>query len=158
MRQSLKSRTRMVLAAAALAAAVPAPALAAGELPATNIGVFLGITDAQTTEFTFGVEAEYHFAKHFGVGAVLETTPEGHGGYGVTMALAMAHLHPGYKLRLSGGIGAEFVKGKTYEVFRLAAAYEHFMAKYYLLAPTVAVDFVNGQENLVVGLVFGRSF
>ena len=143
---------------AACSIATPVIAAGEGDLPVTNIGVFLGMTDAKTTEFTFGVEAEYHFANHFGVGAVLETTPEGHGGYGVTMALAMAHLHPGLNLRLSGGVGAEFVKGKTYEVFRLAAAYEHFMRKYYLLAPTVAVDFVNGEENLVVGLVFGRSF
>ena len=131
------------------------------EHPTHVIGLFLGATDEDkgSTEFTFGGEYEYRLNQYFGVGGVVERTPDGHHGDGVTVALGALHVHPMGALRLTGGIGREMVDGHEDEtLYRLGAAYDFELANSFALAPTVNVDFVDGKENFVFGAVLSRHF
>lgn len=131
------------------------------EYPSHVVGLFLGGTDEDegSTEFTFGGEYEYRFSQYFGVGGVVERTPDGHHGDGVTVALAALHLHPMGALRLTGGIGREMVDGHEDEtLYRLGAAYDFELPNSFALAPTFDIDFVDGKENFVFGVTLSRHF
>jgi len=128
--------------------------------PAHVVGAFLGATDTDGSDFTFGVEYEYRFSKMFGVGVVAEHTPAAHHDDGITVGLAALHFHPAGGLRLTGGIGKEWVGGDhshSTTLYRLGAAYDFELGKF-AVAPTVNVDFVDGHEAVVYGLVISRHF
>lgn len=131
-----------------------------GHYPAHIVGVFVGATDADTTEFTIGAEYELKFSKRFGVGGVVEHIPQAHHGDGVTVAVAALHFHPAGGLRLTAGIGEEWVHGAhptSHGLFRLGAAYD-FEVGGFGLAPTINVDFVNDEEVIVFGVALSKHF
>lgn len=151
--------------------------------PDHALGVFLGgTTTEESSEFTFGLEYEYRLTKHIGIGIVGEHTPDAAAfTQGATTALALVHLHPYRGLSLIAGIGAEIGHGSELEeelefeegvarrrivgvepeaeiVYRLGVAYDVHLSKTFSIAPSVNVDFVNGEENVVFGGIFMYHF
>ena len=123
------------------------------------IGAFAGATDpsGEKADLTYGLEYEYRASRRLGFGLIGERTPDGHHGDGVDVAVAAAHLHVG-ALRLTAGLGREWVDGYGSEPLqRLGVAYDIEVGPV-ALAPTVSVDFVDGHEIPVYGLVVLRHF
>jgi len=124
-------------------------------------GVFLGVTHIDSeTEFTFGFEYEYKLNDHWGLGAVYERTNAAHHNDGVAVVLASIYYHPNKNIRLGVGAGEERIGGghpHTEDLYRISAAYD-FHINSFGLAPTIAVDFVDGNEALVFGIAFTRPF
>lgn len=118
-------------------------------------GIIVGATNAEgETETTVGIEYEYKFNSNFGLGAVWERTPEGHGGDGVNVAVASIFYHPTDEWRLGVGYGEERIGGKKVkykDVTRISATYE-FITDNFIIAPEVAVDFIDGEKATVVGV------
>jgi len=97
--------------------------------------------------------------QYLGFGGVIERSPDGHKGDGVTVALVAVHVHPMGALRLTAGFGIESVDGHDDEtLYRLGAAYDFEIGHSMAIAPTVNVDFVDGKENIVFGAVLSRHF
>jgi hypothetical protein len=148
----------------------PASAADDGELKRHVPGVFLGVTSGDgETDYTVGLEYEYRMTPLFGLGAVVETTPERHGGDGVNVALGAIHVHPMGGLRLTAGYGWEDIldatekraKGKApsknEDLFRIGAAYDFHVGNFGI-APSVNLDFVGGHEVAVFGIAIVRPF
>lgn len=118
-------------------------------------GVFLGATHFDgESDFTFGVEYEYMFDKHFGAGLIWERTAEGHDGDGVNVVIAEVFYHPNHHWRFGIGFGEEQIRGKKpkeKDLWRLSATYEYPVGQF-VVAPTVAVDFIDGDRATVAGL------
>lgn len=118
-------------------------------------GIIVGATNAEgETESTIGFEYEYKFNSSFGIGGVWERTPEGHGGDGVNVAVASLFYHLTEEWRLGVGFGEERIGGKKVkhkDVTRLSVTYE-FVTDNFILAPEVAVDFIDGEKATVVGV------
>lgn len=135
---------------------------ASSHYPAHIVGIFTGITDGDTSDFTFGAEYEFRINEMFGVGGVVEYTSAAHHDDGVTVALAAVHVHPYGGLRLTGGIGKEWIGGEhphSDTLYRLGAAYDIEIGNFGLaIAPTFNVDFVGSHETYVYGLVLSKHF
>jgi hypothetical protein len=129
---------------------------------ATHIpGIFLGATNMKSeTEFTFGIEYEYKLSDKWGVGAVFERTNAAHYNDGVAVGLVSAYYHPTNSVRFGIGFGQERVGGghpHKEDLYRLSAVYDiHF--ENFGLAPTLAVDFIDGQEAVVFGFAITKPF
>ena len=126
-------------------------------------GLFLGATipEEGSTEVTIGAEYEYRINEMFGVGGIVEYTPEAEDGEGAGVAVAALHVHPMERLRLTVGGGMEFVDSEEKDdeaLFRIGAAYDFELGNNYAIAPTVAVDFVDGDQAVVVGATLSRHF
>lgn len=129
-------------------------ALAAGDAkhyPA----IFLGATNFESeTDTTVGFGYEYKLSSHFGVGGVWERTKEGHDGDGVNVWVGSFFYHPSDHWRLGLGYGEERIGGKKVkhkDLMRLSASYE-FFGDGYILAPEMAVDFIDGEKATVAGV------
>lgn len=124
-------------------------------------GIFLGYTHVESeTEFTYGIEYEYKFHKNWGAGLVYEKTDDAHHGDGVTVKVASLFYHPYGNLRLGIGAGEEKIGGDhphTEDLIRLSASYEYHIGDFGL-APTLAVDFIDGEEAYVFGVAIIRPF
>jgi len=124
-------------------------------------GVFIGATKAQSeTNFTYGVEYEYKLNKGWGVGAVYEMTNDAHHKDGVAVTLASIYYHPNKNIRLGIGFGQERIGGHhphNENLYRVSAAYD-FHIKGLGIAPTIATDFVDGEEAFVVGIAITKPF
>ena len=154
----MKMFTKTLIASLLLGTAVQAQAAGdAKHFP----GVFVGATHAKSeTDFTFGFEYEYKFDKKWGVGAVFERTNDAHKGDGVSVSLASLYYHPWRDLRLGAGIGRERIGGAhphSEDLYRLSASYEFHVGSG-AVAPTIAVDFVDGKEIWVAGFAFIKPF
>jgi hypothetical protein len=124
-------------------------------------GIFVGATHFDSeTELTFGLEYEYKIDSQWGVGAVYEKTTDAHHGDGVSVSLISAFYHPNSNVRLGLGLGQESIGGyhpHTESLYRVSAGYD-FHVDRFGIAPTVAVDFIDGEEALVIGVAFTRPF
>ncbi len=124
-------------------------------------GIFLGATHAESdTEFTYGIEYEYKFKPQWGVGAVYEKTDDAHHGDGVTVKLAALYYHPFSYLRIGVGFGEEKIGGDhphTEDLYRLSINYDYHLGDFNI-EPTLAVDFIDGEEAWVLGVAFVRPF
>lgn len=150
-------------AAAALLAPVDAMAesdyAGAGHHSPHIIGAFAGSTDPEgaPAEFTWGLEYEYRPDDRFGIGLVAERTSDAHHGDGVDVAVGMLHYHVAH-FRFSAGMGKEWVNDHGSEwLKRLGVAYD-ISAGPVEIAPTVAVDFIDGHEVLVYGIAVLTHF
>jgi hypothetical protein len=136
------------------------PAQAAGEVKHIP-GIFVGATNFDSeTKLTLGLEYEYKINQQWGVGAVYESTSEAHHGDGVTVSLVSAFYHPDNHIRLGIGLGQEEVGGyhpHTENLYRISAGYDYHVDQFGI-APTVAVDFIDGEQALVFGVAFTRPF
>ena len=123
--------------------------------------VFVGGTSFDgETEFTYGVEYEYKFSKRWGAGAVFEKTNDAHHGDGTTVSLASLYLHPWKELRVGAGFGREKVGGAhphKENLARVSVSYDFHVGEFGL-APTIAVDFIDGETATVFGVAFVKSF
>ena len=132
-------------------------------------GIFLGATTADSeTEFSFGFEYEYKFSKRWGAGLVFEKTNDAHHGAGVDISLAAVYLHPWKELRIGAGFGQEKVgsytdddnhhhQGFKEDLVRVSLSYDFHISDFGV-APTIAVDFIDGETTTVVGLAFIKAF
>lgn len=130
-------------------------------LPRHLPGLFIGVTSGSGEDtFTAGLEYEYRFSPSFGLGAIYERSPQRHHSDGTAVGLVTLNWHPTAVIKLFGGGGRERVfdkKSHRYTVYRIGAAYD-FHVGHFALAPSIAVDFVNHQHNLVYGLSFIQPF
>ena len=124
-------------------------------------GIFVGYTNASDeTHFTYGLEYEYKFNQTWGVGAVYEKIDDAHHGDGVTVTVAELFYHPSNNLRFGVGIGKEKIGGAhphTEDLYRLTASYDYHIGDFGL-APTLAVDFIDGEKAYVFGVALIRPF
>ncbi|XOV78246.1 MAG: hypothetical protein ACFHVJ_15035 [Aestuariibacter sp.] len=124
-------------------------------------GIFIGYTDTEDeTEFTFGFEYEYKFTSEWGIGAVYERLNDAHDGDGIDITLGSLYYHPQPQIRLGLGYGEEDIGGtkpKTKDVVRLSAAYDFHVGDFGI-APTFAVDFIDGDKAYVLGVAIIRPF
>lgn len=126
-----------------------------------NPGIFVGYTHAESeTEFTFGFEYEYKFNQEWGVGFVYEKINDAHHGDGVTVKVAEVFYHPFKNFRVGAGLGEEKIGGThphTEDLYRLTASYDYHIGDFGL-APTIAVDFIDGHQAYVFGVALIRPF
>ncbi len=126
-----------------------------------NAGVFIGFTDRNDVDFTFGGEYEYRPQAPWSFGATIEHTPDVVFGHDFTLVLATAHYRPPSmeRFKLTGGAGIEFkdVGGDDIR-FRLGAGYDVFMNGPLTVTPRVAVDFGGGDESFVFGVTAMYGF
>jgi len=124
-------------------------------------GVFFGYTNAaDETHFTYGLEYEYKFNQTWGLGGVYEKVDDAHHGDGVTVTVAELFYHPLNNIRLGVGVGKEKIGGDhphSEDLYRLTASYEYHIGDFGL-APTLAVDFIDGEKGYVFGLALIRPF
>ncbi len=132
-------------------------------------GIFIGATTTDSeTEFSYGLEYEYKFSKLWGAGFVFETTDDAHHGAGVDVTLAAIYLHPWKELRIGAGFGQEKVgsytdhdhhyhKGYEEDVIRASLSYD-FHVGGFGVAPTIAVDFIDGETATIIGIAFIKAF
>jgi len=124
-------------------------------------GIFLGASTIDgETDFSYGLEYEYKPTKLIGAGIVYENTDNAEHSDGVEVLLAAVYLHPWKELRLGVGFGREKVGGDhshKESLARISINYD-FHVGGIGIAPTVAVDFVGGETDTIVGLSFIKSF
>ena len=124
-------------------------------------GIFVGYTNAKDeTHFTYGVEYEYKFNQTWGVGAVYEKVEDAHHGDGVTVSLAQLFYHPLKNVRMGVGLGKEKIGGAhphSENLYRVSANYDFHVGDFGI-EPTVAIDFIDGDQAYVFGLAFSRPF
>jgi hypothetical protein len=124
-------------------------------------GIFLGYTNASDeTHFTYGLEYEYKFNQTWAVGVVYEKIDDAHHGDGVTVTVAEIFYHPLKNVRLGAGVGKEKIGGAhphSEDLYRLTASYEYHIGDFGL-APTLAVDFIDGEKAYVFGVALIRPF
>jgi hypothetical protein len=124
-------------------------------------GVFVGYTNAaDETLFTYGFEYEYKFTQTWGLGAVYEKIDDAHHADGVTVTVAELFYHPIKNLRFGLGIGKEKIGGDhphSEDLYRLSASYDYHIGDFGL-APTLAIDFIDGENAYVLGVALVRPF
>lgn len=157
------------LTGAALAGLLLAGSAHAGDNGKLNqhvFGLFLGVTDTDyTKEAAYGLEYEYRINKEWGIGAVWEKTPDGYDdGHGHTEDLSVkvisAYWHKDL-LRLGLGVGEEKVHGAhphTEKLIRASAAYDFHLTPNLGIAPSVAIDRVDGHSVYVYGAALTYAF
>jgi len=139
-----------------LICAEPALAQGAASYP-DSLGGFIGFTDRYNTDFTFGAEYEHQLqqARPWSVGGLVEFTPNVRFGNDDTVALATAHYRPASmsRLKLTGGAGIEFRENASdHARFRIGAGYDILKQGRITVTPRVAIDFGEGNENVVFGV------
>ena len=149
-----------------LVLATSANAATPGQLNQHVFGAFFGVSDTNyTKENSYGVEYEYRFNETWGLGAVYEKTPDGYDdGHGhvedFSVKIVSAYWHKDL-LRLGLGVGKEKVYGDhphTENLIRASAAYDFHLTPNLGIAPTVAIDRVDGKSIYVYGAALTLSF
>lgn len=144
---------RSILGALAISAALAGPAAAQHSL-----GGFLGLTDRDDADLTLGVEYEYRYSTRWSFGGVVEFTPDAIANESATVIMGLAHYHVIDRLKLTGGVGAQFTEFDDDLRFRLGAGYEVFRDETFVVTPRAAVDFGDGDENVVLGVTVALPF
>lgn len=123
--------------------------------------IFFGLTHADSeTEFTYALEYEYKFTEQYGAGLIYEKIDNAHHGDGITIQIAALYYHPISSVRLGVGVGKEKVGGHhphTEDLVRVVASYDYHFENF-SVAPTIAVDFVDGETPVVMGIGFIKPF
>jgi hypothetical protein len=121
------------------------------------LAVFAGITDEDRREraATLGIEYERRLSERFGIGALVE---HAYGDLDFTIYAIPFAWHTGHwKWYVAPGIeNSDHHSGNEF-LLRLGVEYAFEVGAYELL-PQFDVDFVDGEEVLVLGLTFGRGF
>jgi len=142
-----------------------APTIAASKSTHHTVGVFLGGSNIQDeTDFSYGLEYEYKFNDTWGLGPVFERTPDADHGLGVNVTLLSLYAHVTPSVRLGLGFGEERIGGDAShdvhkeDLIRVSAAYDFHFDGGFGIAPTIAIDFVDGEQAEVFGIAFTKSF
>lgn len=124
---------------------------------ANFLGVFAGVTDEDRREraATFGIEYERRLSERFGIGALVE---HAFGDLDFTIYAIPFAWHAGpWKWYVAPGIeNSDHHSGNEF-LLRVGVEYG-FEIGDYEIAPQFDVDFVDGEEVLVLALTFGRGF
>ena len=130
------------------------------------VAAFVGVTDTDySNESTYGLEYEYRFNNAWGVGGVWERTPDGHSDSNglkkdTSVKVISAYWHKDY-FRLGLGVGQEKVHGEhshTEDLIRASAAYDFHLTPNLGIAPSVAIDRVDGKNVYVYGAAITYAF
>ena len=124
------------------------------------IGGYLGFTDRNDADFTFGAEYEYQIRSQWSVGATLEYTPDVVLGRDFTLVLGTANFRPSSipRLKLIGGLGVEFREAAGDDVrARIGAGYDVYQGGF-TVTPRLGLDFGDGGENVVLGVTLSARF
>lgn len=127
----------------------------------SKVGGFLGFTDRDDADFTAGLEYEYQLDRNWSIGGVLEHTPDVVFDEDSTVVMATGNFRPtaAPRLKLTGGVGGEFRDYADDDVrFRVGAGYDLFIEGNLTLTPRIAMDFGDGDENIVVGATLFYNF
>jgi len=125
-------------------------------------GLFAGATKAAGNEVdgTIGIEYEYKFSNHYGLGVVYEKSSDAHHGDGVSVYAASVYWHPHTNWRLGLGAGEEKVHGShgyIQSLVRASISYD-FHVGGFGIAPTFNLDRVDGNNIEVYGITFIKTF
>ncbi len=117
---------------------------------------FAGVTHSgrRDNDFALGVAYERLLNESFGIGALVEHT------FGTTdftvYAVPFSYRVDRWKFYVAPGIEDSNEHG-TESLVRLATEYA-FEAGSWEISPQLAVDFVDGDQVLILGVVFGKGF
>jgi hypothetical protein len=120
------------------------------------VSFFVGVTHAGRREngAALGVGYERLLNESFGIGVLAEHT---FGDADFTVyAVAFTYRVDRWKFYIAPGIEDSDAHG-TESLVRLSAEYP-FEAGTWEISPQLAVDFVDGEEVLILGVVFGKGF
>ncbi|MBL4898974.1 MAG: hypothetical protein JKX76_04900 [Colwellia sp.] len=154
-------KIKLLVLASVLSTLVPTMATASSTEHHHFPGIFIGTTTIDSeTDFSYGLEYEYKVSQLWGAGVVFEKTDDAHHGDGIDVKLASLYLHPWKELRVGVGFGKEKVgghHGHEENLKRISINYDFHVAGFGI-APTIAMDFVDGEHATVLGLSFIKSF
>ena len=119
------------------------------------LGIFVGISSESRRErgIALGIEYERRLNKSFGIGLVAEYT-SGDLDFWV-YAVPFAYHTGRWKLYVAPGI--EDGDHGTESLIRIGAEYAYEVGGWEV-SPQLDLDFVNGEEVFVLGVVFGKGF
>lgn len=119
-----------------------------------EVGLFVGLThERRENGLAIGAEYERRFSKSFGVGVFAERT-WGDLDFWV-VGLPLAYHYDRWTFHI--GPGVEFGEDDSESLVRTGVAYEFDIGKYALL-PAFHVDFVDGEQVFILGVVIGTGF
>ena len=161
----------MIAIVGALYLAITAPQLLAAEPDQTAhphaghhhlnvVELFVGNTHEDAHHgsengFTVGFTYERRLSALWGVGGSYEYVAGDFDKWSVGIPL-FVHPYKGWRFQLAPGL--EHKKGEDEFLLRIGAAYEFMLSDRWMLIPEIAVDFVDGEEEIVYGLAFGFGF
>ena len=151
----------VALLAVATARAEPSePAGEAGEVgPRHRLGLFAGVTfkEHEGGSATLGADYLYRLGRPVSVGGVLETTGKDSRDW---ILAALGVWHPSERWRVFGGLGIEVAQDDRDSefLFRVGADYDFELTRHWAIAPTLALDFTESENAIVIGVTFGRGF
>ena len=120
-----------------------------------NVGLFLGGSfEGREEAPAIGLEYERRFSERFGIGALVEYTGDDSDFWVAAIPFA---FHAG-QLKLFLAPGFEDGEHGTEELLRLGVEYGFAFSGGWEIAPQVNVDFVDGEDVWVVGLLFAKGF
>ncbi len=120
-----------------------------------HVTLFLGNTRAHGEDgFTVGADYEYRLSRLAGIGAFVDRA-EGH--HDTTIVGPALFVHPYGHWRLLVAPAVENEGSENQFLLRAGLAYE-FEVGEWTIAPTLNVDFVDGEESSVFGLSIGHGF
>lgn len=159
-----KNRFRVlpVVLAGCLGLAGPAVTQAQGtQADSYTVGGYLGATDRNDVDLTYGAEFEYRPGGQWGYGAIVEHTPDVIRDRGATVLLGTANFRPDRhpRLKLTGGAGVAFTDYAGDNIrFRAGAGYDLIIEGPLTITPRVAFDFGEGSSSVVFGATANYRF
>ena len=124
------------------------------------IGGYLGFTDRDDADFTFGAEYEYQMRSQWSIGALIEYTPDVVLGRDFTLVLGTANFRPSTmdRLKITGGLGVEFRETAGDDLrARIGVGYDVYRGGL-TVTPRLGIDFGDGGENVVLGVTLSSRF
>jgi len=149
-----------VAVAASLAISAGATAQAQPAQP-HSLGGYVGLTDRKDADLTIGAEYEYRLQQRWGLGAVLEWTPDAFPrDNDATLLMGTANFYPVERLKLIGGLGVEFTDFDDELRGRIGASYDVFTPEDqgFYLTPRLSLDFGDRDEAVGFGARLGFPF
>lgn len=121
------------------------------------LGGFIGTTLEERREEnpTFAIEYEYKFSQNWGVGATLEHAA-GELDFNI-FAIPVAYHHQHWKFSVAPGIEQSKHHGSE-PLVRVGVEYIFELQNHWEISPKVNVDFVDGHNVLVLGMVISKAF
>ncbi len=106
-------------------------------------------------ETSFGIDYEYRFTKHFGVGGLVDYAG---GDIDATVIAVVFFIHPFASANILIAPGLEIHDGHEEEMLRAGVGWDFHLGDKLTLTPTFAIDFVNSEEIKVYGINIGMGF
>jgi hypothetical protein len=122
-----------------------------------SVGLFLGATIKESeTEGSIGVKYERRLEERYGLGVILEYTPDLAERF---VTLPALFVHPWRQLSLTLAPGFVTEDSDTFFALRVGGGWDFELGGGFSLAPELNYDFVSGDENaLVLGITTAYSF